>query len=150
MKNIFEPSVYKEIALRLDKLQPDSPRKWGKMNVAQMLAHCSAVLEIASGKSEIPRAPWYMQIIGSLIKRKLVDATPFKQGLPTAPSFVRKDEREFAKEKQRLAGLVKDFAQAGEAGVSKKPHPFFGKMSPMDWSISQYKHLDHHLRQFGV
>jgi hypothetical protein len=29
-------------------------------------------------------------------------------------------------------------------------HPFFGKMSAKEWATIAHKHMDHHLRQFGV
>ena len=41
MKNLFEPATVEEVKQRMAQLRPDSERQWGKMNVAQMVAHCS-------------------------------------------------------------------------------------------------------------
>jgi hypothetical protein len=62
----------------------------------------------------------------------------------------RADERDLGKERERLLGLIDKFAAGGAAGCTKNPHSFFGKMTPEEWAILMYKHLDHHLRQFGV
>ena len=74
----------------------------------------------------------------------------FKKNLPTDPSFVVKDERDFSKEQQKLQILINRFAQADPNAVSAKKHPFFGKMTSDEWGNLGYKHLDHHLKQFGV
>jgi transposase InsO family protein len=61
-----------------------------------------------------------------------------------------KHERDFVAERQRLRGLIDRFAAGGPAGCTKHPHSFFGPMTPEEWAALNYKHLDHHLRQFGV
>jgi transposase InsO family protein len=60
------------------------------------------------------------------------------------------DKRDLGKERGRLSGLIDKFAAGGAAGCTKNPHSFFGKVTPEEWAILMYKHLDHHLRQFGV
>src|SRR5215471_18301470 len=50
MKNLFEPRTVQEVMPRIEQLKPISQRRWGKMDVAQMMAHCSAALDMASGK----------------------------------------------------------------------------------------------------
>lgn len=69
---------------------------------------------------------------------------------PTVRSLVVADERDFAEERDRLSRLIDKFAAGGPAGCTRNPHTFFGKMTPDQWAILTYKHLDHHLRQFGV
>ena len=88
--------------------------------------------------------------MGWLIKAKLYNEDPWKQNLPTAPSFLIKGERVFEKEKNELMELINKFYAAGPMGISKYPHPFFGRYSPEQWGKAMYKHLDHHLRQFGI
>ena len=60
------------------------------------------------------------------------------------------DPREFAREKERLKQSVQEFHRGGEAKCTTLPHPFFGEITPAEWAMGMYKHLDHHLRQFGV
>jgi len=68
----------------------------------------------------------------------------------TAKSLIVADKRVFENERERLAGLIDRFAGEGAGGCTNLPHSFFGKLTPEEWSILMYKHLDHHLRQFGV
>ncbi len=149
VKNLFDNSSYIEITERLNKLTPDTPRQWGKMNVAQMLAHCTAAFKVPLSEKPLPRM-FMGRLIGSLIKSKLYDSKPYGKGLPTAPNFIIKDERDFEKEKAALLDLVSQFNQKGPDKVGNYPHPFFGKLTKEQWGKSMWKHLDHHLRQFGV
>ena len=88
-------------------------------------------------------------LIGWAFKSKLYNDSPWKPGLPTAPSFVITDEREFDSERTGLLELTAKFYQSPES-VGRFPHPMFGTFTKEQWGQSLYKHLDHHLRQFGV
>ena len=149
MKNLFDKAVYNEITGRVNKLSPASGRQWGKMNVAQMVAHCIEIFKVPLSKEKIPRI-FMGRLIGWMIKSKLYDESPWKQSLPTAPGFRIKDERNFSEEKNKLTEVISKFYNAGPDGISKYPHPFFGQFTAEQWGKSMYKHLDHHLKQFGV
>ena len=150
MKNLFEPARAEEVKERLAQLRPDSTRQWGKMSPAQALAHCSTAMEWAVGDRLAPRM-FLGRIIGGMIKPKLVgNDEPMRRNSPTAPTLVVADERDLAKERERLRALIDRFAAGGPAGCTKHPHSFFGRLTPEEWAILMYKHLDHHLRQFGV
>ena len=149
MKNLFEQTTVQEVNQRLDKLTPSSQRQWGKMNVGQMLAHCSAALEVAVGDKN-PSRIFIGRIIGSFLKPMFSNEKPFGKNSPTDKSFIITDERDFNKEKLRLKGLVERFNKGGAEKVTTNPHSFFGKLKPNEWATGMYKHLDHHLRQFGV
>ena len=149
MKNLFQSDALKEIQQRIEKLQPDSRRLWGKMEVAQMLAHCSATMEVAVGEKTPPRM-FIGRILGPLFKPSFTNDKPFSKGGPTDKSFLVIDQRNFEKEKSRLLELITQFASGGPEKVTKSPHSFFGKMTAIEWSTGMYKHLDHHLKQFGV
>ncbi|MEO7924075.1 MAG: DUF1569 domain-containing protein [Chitinophagaceae bacterium] len=146
IKNLFEPSVKQELIDRINQLTPSSQRKWGKMDVAQMLAHCQMPLGVAVGKHKL-KGNFLIQIIGKLVKKKLFNDQPFKQSLPTDKSFKMTTPKDFEKEKKELISMIKDFS---EATMSGEPHPFFGRMTKDEWSRGTWKHLDHHLQQFGV
>ena len=85
-----------------------------------------------------------------MFKSKLYNDAPWKKNLPTAPNFLIKDQRDFDTEKKELTGLINQFHTAGYGNVGKFPHPFFGTFTQEQWGKSMYKHLDHHLTQFGV
>jgi hypothetical protein len=150
MKNLFDRTVADEVRTRLATLGPRSGRQWGKMTAAQAIAHCSAGLELASGDKMLPRAfPGYL--IGRIIKRLvLADEAPMRRNSPTMKGLVIDDERDLTQEKERLRLLIDRFAVAGPSGCTTHPHSFFGRLTPEEWAILMYKHLDHHLRQFGA
>ena len=150
MKNLFEPGTTKEIRERIGRLGPTSQRQWGKMSAAQAMAHCSVGMEWAVGDNNPPRM-FIGRIIGPVAKSQLLkDEKPMGRNAPTAKSLVVKDDRDLGKECARLSSLVERFAAGGPQGCTSHPHTFFGKMTPEEWAQLMYKHLDHHLRQFGV
>jgi hypothetical protein len=148
MRSIFEPLVLTDTLNRIEQLQPSNQRQWGKMDPAQMLAHCCATMEVASGRTVLPRL-FIGRILGPFFKSAYLGEKPFPQDSPTDKSFIVSDARDFSREKSRLLTLVKAFSEGGEKNCTTHPHPFFGRLAPNEWGIGMYKHLDHHLRQFG-
>lgn len=148
MSDLYDPATCSAILDRIHDLGPDAQARWGKMDAARMLAHCQAPLEIAVGRRTLKRGliGW---LFGGMAKRKLMRPEPFGKNMPTAPDFKVNEPRVFQKERDRLAALVREFADRGPEGVAAE-HPFFGRMTPQEWSVLQWKHLDHHLRQFGA
>jgi len=149
MKTMFHSPDVKEILDRLDQLRPDTQRQWGTMDAAQMMAHCIETTAMATGDSKPPRV-FIGRILGPLIKPAFLGESPFRKNSPTAPSMKIADKREFEKEKTKLITIIKKLADGGEAKCTTHPHPFFGPLTPAQWGTSQYKHLDHHFRQFGI
>ena len=150
MKSLFKVSDNAEVIARINKLSNTTPAQWGKMDVAQMLKHCQAPLKVAFNELEVKRGLMGI-LFGGMIRKNLVkDEKPFDRNLPTDKSFLVADKREFLKERENLVALISRFGQAGPQGIPSKLHPFFGKMTAQEWDILQWKHIDHHLRQFGV
>ena len=150
MKNLFEATAVAETKARLQRLRPESARQWGKMNAAQAVAPCAAGLELALGERRPPRV-LIGRVLGWAIKPlALGNDEPMRRNTPTVPSLEVADERDLAAERQRLGALIDRFAAAGPAGCTTHPHSFFGRLTPEEWAILMYKHLDHHLRQFGA
>ncbi|MBP6024531.1 DUF1569 domain-containing protein [Ferruginibacter sp.] len=149
MKSLFDTGTYNEITERMNKLTPQSQRQWGKMNVAQMLAHCKEAFKVPLSDKKMPRM-FLGLLVGWMVKAKLYNDSPWKRNLPTAPNFIIKDERDFEKEKRELTSLINQFYNGGPANAGRFPHPMFGSFTPEQWGKSMYKHLDHHLQQFGV
>lgn len=145
MKSIFDPAVFQEIVGRISKLTPHTPRAWGKMNIDQMLAHCSIPIESSLGKV---KEEFYGNFLSRwIIKKFVLSKNPFKPNLPTGKSFVITESKDFEKERDRLLQNIKDFVEKGEKGNFTQ-HPFFGHLTGAEWGWLTYKHLDHHLRQF--
>jgi len=149
MKNLFEQEGMQDIMSRIHSLQPSAPRQWGKMDVAQMMAHCSATMDMASGRLNPPRA-LIGRLLGPLVRPIFTNEKPLSRNSPTDKRLVVVDSRDFAREREILKSKIREFHECGEAGCTRHPHPFFGPLTPQDWSRGMYKHLDHHLRQFGA
>jgi len=75
---------------------------------------------------------------------------PLRRNSPTVQGLVVSDDRNLERERERLYGMIDRFAAAGPRGCTTHPHRFFGRLMPEEWATLMYKHLDHHLRQFGV
>ena len=150
MKSLFNAIDNNEIINRIEKLTPSSKAEWGKMTVSQVLEHCQQPLKVAFNELKLKRSLVGI-LFGKMAKKQLtVNDDPFKKNLPTAKQFIIKDQPDFNKAKAKLISLVKMFAEKGPEGISKHPHPFFGHMTVHEWNKLMFKHLDHHLRQFGV
>jgi len=150
MKNLFEAATVDEVKTRIGRLGPNSVRQWGKMSAAQAMAHCATTMEWAVGDKNEPRM-FLGRLFGSLVKSKVLkDEAPMKRNTPTAKTLVVADERDLSKESQRLRALIDRFCAGGQQGCTKHPHMFFGSLTPDEWARLMYKHLDHHLRQFGA
>ncbi|QQS35150.1 MAG: DUF1569 domain-containing protein [Ignavibacteriales bacterium] len=151
MNNLFNQPDVSEIFERIEKLTPNSQRGWGKMNVSQMLAHCNVSVETAMGKNFIKRL-FIGRIIGSLMKPGVLSEKPFGKNSPTDKTYIFTDRHDldFNEEKTKLIKSINQFYECGVSKCTTHPHPFFGHFKPDDWAVFQWKHLDHHLRQFGV
>jgi hypothetical protein len=148
MYNLFESTTATEIISRIEKLQPTSEAQWGKMNVAQMLAHCSGPLEVYFAEKKRKRDLMGL-LFGKFAFKQLISDKPWKRNLPTAKEFKIKDARNFEQEISKLVNSVNRFSTDGYA-ITSFTHPFFGKLSSQEYALFNYKHLDHHLQQFGV
>ena len=150
MRNLDEPSTVQEVKQRIAKLRPDCAAQWGKMNAAQAVAHCATPLEWAVGDIK-PKRMLVGRIVAPLIRAKVLgNDDPMRRNAPTSKELIVADQRDLTSECARLAGLIDRFAAAGPAGCTTHPHAFFGALTPEQWAILMYKHVDHHLRQFGV
>lgn len=149
MASIYNLQDNQDLIERFNKLTPESKAIWGKMTVDQMLSHCIAPLDVALGNSELKKPNFIFGLMGKMMKNKVVNAPEFKKNSPTAPSFIRKENYDFAATKDELNTKIAEFAK-GTSVIKCEKHPFFGEMTTEDWDKLQWKHLNHHLEQFGV
>jgi hypothetical protein len=150
LPNIFTKAVADSVIVRINKLTPQCTPSWGKMSVAQMLAHCNVSYEMVY-EDKHPKPNGFMKLILKyLVKDKVVSETPYKQNGPTAPQFIIKDNRDFDGEKARLITYIRKTQQLGESEFDNKMSHSFGPLTVTQWSNMFYKHLNHHLTQFGV
>jgi Protein of unknown function (DUF1569) len=151
LPNIFTSAVSQEIVGRINQLTPNSERQWGKMDVAKMLAHCCVTYEMVYEPNKHPKPNFVMGLILKLfVKKVVVGEKAFKKNNPTAPAFIIKSDKDFATEKARLIAYIEKTQQLGENEFDGKESASFGVLSKNEWNNMFYKHLDHHLTQFGV
>lgn len=150
MKNIFYKEVTEEVITRINKLSPETKAQWGKMNVGQMLAHCNVTYDLVYDES-IPKAKGLKKFILTLfIKNTVVSENPYKKNGQTAPQFLIKGDKDFGQEKGRLIAYLEKTQALGETEFEGKESNSFGALNIKEWNNMFYKHLDHHLSQFGV
>ena len=149
MKTLFDPVAYEEIVRRVESIQPGSERQWGKMTVAQMLEHTARALEMAAGKRQRKQA-FLGKLIGWKFRKDFVGEKPFGKNGPTGPDFIVEGEPDFRSTREKVKTLLGELHALGERGCDGNIHGFFGKMTGAEWGVTQYKHMDHHLRQFGA
>lgn len=149
IQSIYDKSSYDEIINRIHKLSPVSEKLWGTMNVAQMLAHCKTGMEVALGEKKVKRI-FIGYILGPLFKSSFYNEKPFQKNIATAELFKMSGQFNFEAEKESLIKKILQFSEGGPSKCTAAPHGFFGHLTPEQWGIGMYKHLDHHLRQFGV
>lgn len=145
MRSIFETETKLELENRVESLSESSNAHWGKMNAGQMLWHCQFPLEIAIKNENKGNGKLLMK----LFKKSLYNEKPFKQNLLTAKQLKATEEKDFDAEKTKLLQLIHKTHELKNR-TTWQPHPFFGEFTHEQWGILEYKHLDHHLTQFGV
>ncbi len=150
LPNIFTDAVRDSLSERINSLTEYSKPQWGKMNASQMLAHLNVMFELAlEQKHKRPNA-FVRFMLQSFVKNKIINEVPYKKNSMTAPEMVIKHQPDFQKEKNKvLENLVSIGNQSGSF-LAQKEHPSFGVLSGTEWSNLFYKHIDHHLRQFGL
>jgi hypothetical protein len=146
MKNLFDASARQEIIDRINKLTPDSKPQWGKMSVAQMLAHNILPMELALQNPKPPRA-FMGKLFGGMVKKKILSPEPFRKNGFTPKEFRIDSPQDFNSKKEKILDAINRFQRGA---ITDMVHPFFGHMTEDQWGELQYKHLDHHLQQFGV
>lgn len=150
MKNIFNKNESDAVILRINNLKINSPAIWGKMRVDQMLAHCNVTYEMALEKTHAKPSGFKKLILKLFIKPIVVGTQPYKRNSRTAPEFIITDFKKFELEKERLINYISKVSNLGEDYFHNRDSHSFGKLTKNEWNTMFYKHLDHHLSQFGV
>lgn len=147
MKSILDQDSFNEIRERLDKLSENTERQWGKMTPAQMACHCQGPLNIMLRKTDYGLKPnWFVK---TFFKKTMYSDKLWRKNLPTVKIFKQTEDKNFPEEKSKLMALVDEIGNQLNK-ESWGEHPVFGKFTNEQWGKMQYKHLDHHLRQFGL
>jgi len=149
MKSLFDSNTQQEVLQRIEQLNAGKPPVWGKMSVIQMLRHSQQPLQVANGRLALQQPNAVKRFAFGLFKSTLYNDKPWRKSLPTAKEYIVRDTEDFDTEKQRLIADLSEFEKKS-TNLHWPKHPAFGKFTTDQWGKMQYKHIDHHLRQFGV
>ena len=150
MKNIFSKRVTNEIISRIKRLKPETQPVWGKMSADQMLAHCCVTYEMIYDDIHPKPGAFKRFLLKLFIKNAVVNEKPYPKNSRTGPQFLITNEKNFNREKERLINYLKQTQQLGESHFDGKSSHSFGPLTSTEWNNMLYKHIYHHLRQFGV
>ncbi|MEO7213339.1 DUF1569 domain-containing protein [Mucilaginibacter sp.] len=148
MKTTFDKATRDELVKRINTIQESTPAQWGKMNAYQMVKHCRQWEELITG--DLPSKRVFIgRIFGKIaLKSFLKDDSPMGRNSPTTPEVKAQESTgNFAAEKTKWLALIE---QNANTVTPNFVHPFFGKMTNEQIGLLAYKHIDHHLRQFGA
>lgn len=152
MKNIFRQIDFQSLVHRINELNSNSKRKWGKMNAEQMLAHCSDQIRLALAEKQPHETPNFfnrnvMKYFGLWLPR--IPLRNLKAPVDMNRQLFGTVSSDIITEKKNLLDLISQF-RASSADFTFQSHPMYGKLNRRQWGRFIYVHLDHHLRQFGV
>lgn len=151
MKTIFDEARRAELLRRVDQLRPDRPRQWGRMTAHQAVCHLSDSLKAALGDRPLPAKPFGLQ---RRLTRFLAFTlpVPWPKGVPTSPGVDAEKEGtppgDFDADVAELRTLMERIAETDGRGLPA--HHVWGPMSRSMWGRYVYRHVAHHLRQFGA
>ncbi len=150
MHSLWNEPDRRDLISRFDKLRPDTRPQWGSMSAPQMLAHIGDAMRMTIGAMRVESKGTPLRF--TPIKQLVIYALPsVPRNLPTVPELKKTEPGVWSNDLRDVKELVRRAVVRYDQRAMKWPdHPAFGKMSPRAWGVVSYKHLDHHLRQFGA
>lgn len=150
LPDIFSKEITNDVITRINKLTPTATPAWGKMSVSQMLAHCCVSYEYVFEDKYKKPGVLLKLVFRLLAKNAVVSEKPFPKNTQTGPDFVIKGDRDFENERNRLINFLNRTQELGARHFDGKESHNFGKLTVEEWNNMFYKHINHHLTQFGV
>ena len=148
--NLFEKENVDQVLTRINKLTPETKPLWGTMNASQMLAHCSVTYEYVY-ETTYPKPKGIKKfLLKTFLKPFVVGEKPYKKNVRTGADFLKTSDHDFEIEKKKLCDYIIQTQELGEKHFDGKDSHSFGPLTVNEWNTMFYKHLDHHLSQFGV
>jgi hypothetical protein len=146
MPSLRDKDAREQLVQRLRKLTPASNPKWGKLDAPRVLCHLSDTLSVALG--EASAQPLNRKLLHrSPVKHLIMYVFPFPKGAPTSPDLLLTPPGDFDADRQLVLDLMARLAAAPRGQGPE--NPIFGPMTNDEWNALQWKHIDHHLKQFG-
>ena len=146
-KSLWSAGARDELIARLNRLEPTTTPRWGRMSAPQMLAHLTDWMMMAKG--ELPTLFLNSFLQFAPVKQLAIYWLPFPKGVPTAKELISRVPSDWITERATLCDYMNSFETMHPDGAWPV-HPAFGTLTPEAWGVLGYRHTDHHLRQFGV
>ena len=147
-KSLFNPADQKEIFARLNQLNANSTRNWGKMTVSQMLKHMEIAFSVPINKIQLPKDKLYYLAANPFARFFMIKmSSKWPKNMATVEDFKVKTDPDFTQAKADFLKIYQEFLKATDFSGC---HPAFGVMDKDMWGIAMYTHLNHHLEQFGA
>lgn len=149
IKKAFLRNEYTAI---LKTIPSNAERRWGKMNLQQMIEHMTDSVSWATGKCIFNLVTLEENV--PKMQAFLISEKPFKENTPnnliseTPPVIRNSSVNDSIEELQNEIDLF--LHQFEVEGKEKTLNPFFGELTFDMWVQLLHKHAWHHLRQFGV
>lgn len=149
-ENLNDTATLEATVGRIMSLEPGLRPRWGTMTVSGMMDHCASVLAVSNGAPMT--VPFSRRLILFLarpfLRRVLLGDRPYRRNLPTAPDYVPPPDADFDASRARLLETLEVFRTSDQSADFR--HPIFGRFTGRERGRLSWKHLDHHLTQFGV
>lgn len=149
MKNLLNEATVQQLIARIEKLSPQSKSVWGEMNPTEMLAHCNScnkqILEEGRSDQKTNSKQYFLRILALYLAPKFTKGRISEERHITKGKF---SDAHFESQKELFKAIISKFPQ--NTRELTLTHPAFGNISTSQWGIAAFKHMDHHLRQFGV
>jgi hypothetical protein len=150
--SLLETAVREGIIHRINRLAPENEAAWGKMNAGQMLCHCTDQLRISLGELGTPEKEADF-LSRTVLKFLVLNIISIPKNVPTSPQVDQMKDgtppTDFETDRRTLLTYIEKFAATPD-NFAWTPHFKFGALSQREWAKLAAKHLDHHLKQFGV
>jgi Protein of unknown function (DUF1569) len=149
VKTLWHPDSRAALRQRIDRLTPATQPLWGRMNAGEMVLHCTAGMRLGLG--ELPAKPRNSVFRYWPLKHLFVYWVPFPKSAPAPREVVTrgKEVGDWAESVAALHATLERFAERNPR-AAWPVHPVFGPLTGKAWGALGWRHLDHHLRQFGV
>jgi len=148
MSSLFDPHARARILDRISQLTPDRRPGWGRFTASEMVCHVSSGLRQGLGELDAgpPSGPWTSFPLNWFV----IHVLPWPKGRgQSPPEFLATRPTSWTADVGALRDLVQRFGARGPS-AAWPPSRAFGAISGRSWGVLQHKHLDYHLRQFGV
>ena len=150
LPNVCDPQVAQNLIHRIEQVTAETQPLWGKMNASQMLAHCNVTYDYIFAERTEKHNFLVKWILKTFVKKKVTSEVPYEHNMATSPAFIIPDTKNFTQEKTRLINYINKVVSNGNKYFEGKSSNSFDVLTTEEWNNMMYKHLDHHLRQFGV